>query len=110
MLKGKTAIVTGSTSGIGLGIARALGGAGANVMLNGFGDAAEIEALRAGLAREFGVKVAYSGADMSKPGADPRDGARRREGARRGRHPGEQRRHPAHRAGRGVSRTSAGTR
>ncbi len=50
MLKGKTAIVTGSTSGIGLGIARALGGAGANLMLNGFGDAARIEALRAGLA------------------------------------------------------------
>jgi len=67
MLKGKTAIVTGSTSGIGLGIARALGGAGANLMLNGFGDPAQIEALRGGLAREFAVKVAYSGADMSKP-------------------------------------------
>jgi len=67
MLKGKTAIVTGSTSGIGLGIARALGGAGANLMLNGFGDAAQIEALRAGLAKEFGVKVAFSGADISKP-------------------------------------------
>jgi 3-hydroxybutyrate dehydrogenase len=66
-LKGKSAIVTGSTSGIGLGIARALGGEGANLMLNGFGDAAEIEKLRAGLAKEFGVKVAYSGADMSKP-------------------------------------------
>ena len=67
MLKGKTAIVTGSTSGIGLGIARALGAAGANLMLNGFGDAAQIETLRAGLAKEFGVRVAYSGADMSKP-------------------------------------------
>ena len=67
MLKGKSAIVTGSTSGIGLGIARALGGAGANLLLNGFGDASEIEALRAELAREFGVKVAYDGADMSKP-------------------------------------------
>jgi 3-hydroxybutyrate dehydrogenase len=66
-LNGKAAIVTGSTSGIGLGIARALGGAGANLMLNGFGDAARIEALRAGLAEEFGVRVAYSGADMSKP-------------------------------------------
>jgi 3-hydroxybutyrate dehydrogenase len=65
-LKGKSAIVTGSTSGIGLGIARALGAEGANLMLNGFGDAAQIEALRAGLAKEFGVKVAYSGADMSK--------------------------------------------
>ncbi len=66
-LKGKTAIVTGSTSGIGLGIARSLGAAGANLMLNGFGDAAQIEALRAGLAQEFGVKVAYSGSDISKP-------------------------------------------
>jgi len=66
-MKGKTAIVTGSTSGIGLGMARALGGAGVNLMLNGFGDAAQIEALRAGLAKEFGVKVGYSGADMSKP-------------------------------------------
>ena len=67
MLKGKTAIVTGSTSGIGLGIARSLGAAGANLMLNGFGDATQIEALRAGLAKEFGVKVGYSGADISKP-------------------------------------------
>jgi len=67
MLKGKAAIITGSTSGIGLGIARALGGAGANLMINGFGDAAEIEALRAGLAQEFGIQVSYSGADMSKP-------------------------------------------
>jgi 3-hydroxybutyrate dehydrogenase len=67
MLQGKCAIVTGSTSGIGLGIARALSASGAHLMLNGFGNAAEIEALRAGLAREFGVKVSYSGADMSKP-------------------------------------------
>jgi 3-hydroxybutyrate dehydrogenase len=66
-LKGKSALVTGSTSGIGLGIARTLAGAGANLMLNGFGDAAQIEALRAGLAQEFGVKVAYNGADISKP-------------------------------------------
>ena len=67
MLKGKTAIVTGSTSGIGLGIARTLGASGANLMLNGFGDAAQIEALRASLAKEFGIEVAYNGADMSKP-------------------------------------------
>ena len=66
-LKDKNAIVTGSTSGIGLGIARSLAGAGANLMLNGFGDAAQIETLRAGLAKEFGVKVGYNGADMSKP-------------------------------------------
>ena len=68
-LSGKSALVTGSTSGIGEGIARALAGAGANVMLNGFGDVAEIEKLRASMASEFGVKVVYSGADMSKPAA-----------------------------------------
>ncbi|WP_374666605.1 3-hydroxybutyrate dehydrogenase [Ramlibacter sp.] len=63
MLKGKTALVTGSTSGIGLGIAKALARQGANIVLNGFGDAegpkAEVAAL--------GVQVAYHGADMSKP-------------------------------------------
>jgi 3-hydroxybutyrate dehydrogenase len=66
-LVGKAAVVTGSTSGIGLGIARAFAEAGVNVMLNGFGNASEIEATRTGMADEFGVKVAYSGADMSKP-------------------------------------------
>ncbi len=68
MLKGKTALVTGSTSGIGLAIARALAKDGANVMLNGFGDKAAIEQARAGLEKEFGVKVRYSAADMTKPG------------------------------------------
>lgn len=67
MLTGKSAIVTGSTSGIGLGIARALAEQGANVMLNGFGDAAEIEKIRKSLEKEFKVKVVYSDADMSKP-------------------------------------------
>ena len=67
MLSGRSAIVTGSTSGIGLGIARALAADGANVMLNGFGDRREIERLRSDLAREFGVSVATSDADMSKP-------------------------------------------
>ena len=67
MLKGKVALVTGSTSGIGLGMARALAAQGADLMLNGFGEAAAIESLRAGLAREFGVRVAYDGADLSKP-------------------------------------------
>ena len=66
-LAGKCAIVTGSTSGIGLGIARAFAAARMNVMINGFGDVAEIEAIRAGLEDEFGVKVSYSAADMSKP-------------------------------------------
>jgi 3-hydroxybutyrate dehydrogenase len=67
MTKGKVAIVTGSTSGIGLGIARALAGAGCDIMLNGFGDAAEIERERAGIAKEFGVRAAFNAADMSKP-------------------------------------------
>ncbi|HYM02930.1 MAG TPA: 3-hydroxybutyrate dehydrogenase [Stellaceae bacterium] len=67
MLKGKSAVVTGSTSGIGLGIAKALATEGCAIMLNGFGDAAMIEKLKRDLADEHGVKVAYSGADMSKP-------------------------------------------
>jgi 3-hydroxybutyrate dehydrogenase len=66
-LKGKVAVVTGSTSGIGLGIARALGAAGADLMLNGFGDTAAIERERTGLADEFGIQVSYNPADMSKP-------------------------------------------
>ena len=66
-LNGKTALGTGSTSGIGLGIARALAAAGADIVLNGFGDAAEIERLRSELAAQHGVKVSYSGADVSKP-------------------------------------------
>ena len=66
MLKGKNALVTGSTSGIGLGIAEGLAAQGVNLVLNGFGDAKEIETLRAGLAAKFGVKVLYDGADMSK--------------------------------------------
>ena len=67
MLKGQSALVTGSTSGIGLGIATALAEAGASVMLNGFGDAAAIERTRAALAERCGVQVLYSGADMSRP-------------------------------------------
>jgi 3-hydroxybutyrate dehydrogenase len=67
MLKGKTAVVTGSTSGIGLGVARALAGAGANIVLNGMGDMAENAKLALHLADEFGVKTKFSGADLSKP-------------------------------------------
>ena len=67
MLKGKAAVVTGSTGGIGLGIARALAAQGAAVMLNGFGDPKEISALRDGLERMSGAQAAHHGADMSKP-------------------------------------------
>jgi len=69
MVKGKTALVTGSTSGIGLGIATRLAAEGANIVLNGFGDAAQIEALRKDLAAKNGVQVVYDGADMTKPDA-----------------------------------------
>lgn len=68
-LEGKAAIVTGSTSGIGRGIATTLAGEGANVMLNGFGDAGDIERLRANLSAEHGVRVFYDAADMGKPEA-----------------------------------------
>lgn len=68
-LEGRGAVVTGSTSGIGLGIARALALQGANVMLNGFGDAGEIERTRQSLAAEAMVDVAYDGADVSKADA-----------------------------------------
>lgn len=66
-LKDKTALVTGSTSGIGLGIARSLAQAGANIVFNGFGDLTEINAITHAVAQEFDVKTAYHGADMSKP-------------------------------------------
>lgn len=67
MLNGKAAIVTGSTSGIGLGVARALALQGANILLNGLGDRSEIEGLAAKLSTEYNVTVAYSRADMSRP-------------------------------------------
>jgi 3-hydroxybutyrate dehydrogenase len=67
MLKSKTALVTGSTSGIGLGIAEAFARAGANLVINGFGAEQEIERLRARLSGETGVKVVFSPADMSQP-------------------------------------------
>jgi 3-hydroxybutyrate dehydrogenase len=66
MFKGKTALITGSTSGIGLGIARHFAAQGANIVLNGFGDAAEVDKLRQELALQHGVQVRYNGADMSR--------------------------------------------
>jgi 3-hydroxybutyrate dehydrogenase len=72
MIRGKSAIVTGSTSGIGLGIASAFAAQGADVLLNGFGDPAEIEEIRRSLEDKYAVRVRYSGADMSKP-SDIRD-------------------------------------
>jgi 3-hydroxybutyrate dehydrogenase len=67
MLNGKAAVITGSTSGIGLATARALAREGANVMLNGFGEAGEIEKTRAGIEKDFKVKALYDAADMTKP-------------------------------------------
>ena len=66
-LKGKTALVTGSTSGIGLAYSKALAGAGANVVINGFGDPADIEKERAGLERDHGIRALYDGADLTRP-------------------------------------------
>jgi 3-hydroxybutyrate dehydrogenase len=67
MLKGKTALITGSTSGIGLGYARALAAQGANITMNGFGEKDAIEKERVGIEKEFGVRAFYSPADMTKP-------------------------------------------
>ena len=67
-LSGKVALVTGSTSGIGLGIARVLARHGADVMLNGFGEPQQIEQLRGEIAEQAGVRVGYAPADMGKPG------------------------------------------
>jgi 3-hydroxybutyrate dehydrogenase len=68
MLRARTAIVTGSTSGIGLAIAAAFAGEGANVVVNGLGDAGEIEAMRAGLAAGSRGEIRFNGADMTRPG------------------------------------------
>jgi 3-hydroxybutyrate dehydrogenase len=67
LLNGKTAIVTGSTSGIGLGIARALAAAGCDIVLNGFGEASAIERERAQIAKDLGVRVTFNSADLAKP-------------------------------------------
>ena len=67
MLKGKSAVVTGATSGIGLVIAKALAAEGCNLVFNGLGDSQEIENLRRGIAEDFAVKSIYHGADLRKP-------------------------------------------
>jgi 3-hydroxybutyrate dehydrogenase len=67
ILKSKTAVVTGSTSGIGLAIARAMAAEGANVLINGFGKPEDIEKERAAIESQFGVKAIHSPADMTKP-------------------------------------------
>ncbi|MGD9331345.1 MAG: 3-hydroxybutyrate dehydrogenase [Desulfobacterales bacterium] len=67
MLASKTAIVTGSTSGIGTGIASALAQAGCNIVINGFGKQDEIESVRSGLERKFGISARFDGSDMTKP-------------------------------------------
>jgi 3-hydroxybutyrate dehydrogenase len=67
MLKGKSALITGSTSGIGLGIAQALAGQGCNIMLNGLGDTLQIETTRTELENEFTIKARFHGADMTRP-------------------------------------------
>jgi 3-hydroxybutyrate dehydrogenase len=67
MLSGKTAIITGSTSGIGIGIARAFAREQANIMLNGFGERSVVDKILEELTKDFGVKVSYSGADVSSP-------------------------------------------
>jgi len=66
-LRGKVALVTGSTSGIGLGIARSLASAGADIVLNGFGNPAEIAQLRDSIASDYGIRAGYDGADLSDP-------------------------------------------
>ena len=103
-LAGKSAIVTGSTSGIGLGIAGRLAAAGARVMLNGFGDPAEIEAIRGQLAERTGVDVQYCDADLRPRRRDPPPGRVRERGFRRRGYPGQQRGRPACRADRRVPR------
>lgn len=72
MLKGKTAVVTGATSGIGLGIAKALAGEGCNLMLNGMGDAQEVERIRRSISADFGIRAGYCGVDLGKPEEIPR--------------------------------------
>ena len=100
-LKGKSAIVTGSTSGIGQAIAEAFAAEGCNVMLNGFGDRRrDRDAARATWPRNAASRSRINGADMSKPAEIADLVAKTKAALRRRRHPGQQRRHPARRADR----------
>src|SRR4051812_18579624 len=96
-LHGKVSLVTGSTSGIGLGIARALAEAGSRIVLNGLGSPAQVAEVRASFAKDFGVPASYSAADMTEPDAISRMIAYG-ERARPSRHSGQQCRHPTCRA------------
>ncbi len=98
MSAGHTAIVTGSTSGIGLGIARALAAQGMNVMLNGFGEPDAIEKERKAIIDDFHVKALYSPADMTKPREIIDTGENSRGSARIARSACQQCRHPICRA------------
>ena len=102
MLKGKTALVTGSTSGIGLGYARALAAEGVNVTINGFGDAAAIEEERVAHRERFRRPGGLFARRHDQAGRDRRHGAHGREDLRLGRHPHQQCRHPVRVADRGI--------
>ena len=101
-LTGKTAVVTGSTSGIGLAYARAFAGAGANIVLNGMGAPADIEKERAGIETDFKVKAVHSPADMTKPAEIAGYDRAGRKDLRLGRHSRQQCRHPVRLADRGI--------
>ena len=102
MLKGKVALVTGSTSGIGLAIARAYAEEGADIVINGFGDKDAIEKERSGIEKDFGVKAIYSGADMSKGAEIAAMIADAEQAAGQRRYSGQQCRHPVRLADRGI--------
>ena len=108
-LQGKTALVTGSTSGIGLAIARALAFEGASVMINGFGDLQEIEAIRLELEASSGAQAHYDGADLGDATAIEAMIKRCGHELDRARHPGQQRRDPVRLPGRGLSGRQVGS-
>ena len=101
-LTGKTAVVTGSTSGIGLAYARAFAKAGANIVINGMGNADDIEKERTAIETDFGVKAAYSPADMTKPAEIAGMIALGEKHVRLGRCAGQQCRHPVRLPDRGI--------